>query len=48
MTEEKRKAELARLEKLWQDETRKIKRYAFLLEGARERRSEIEKAIRKV
>ena len=47
-TEEMRKAELARLESQWQEETRKIKKYRFLLKGAQERRAEIEKAIRKV
>lgn len=47
-TEKERKAELARLERKWQEETRKIKKYQFLLKGAQDRRRDIEDAIRKV
>lgn len=48
VTEEMRKAELARLELQWQEENRKIKKYNFLLKAAQDRRREIEDRIKKV
>lgn len=46
MTEEMRKVELARLEQQWRDEYRKVKKYRLLLEGAQERKKEIEEKIK--
>ena len=48
MTEEARKAKYILLEKKWEEETRKIKKYRLLLKGAQERRAEIEKEIKKL
>lgn len=46
MTEEQKKSELAFLERKWQEETRKIKKYRLMLKGAEDRRTEIEEKIR--
>lgn len=48
MTEEAKKAKLLFLNKKWQEETRKIKKYQLLLKGAEERRAEIEEEIKKL
>lgn len=48
MSEEMKKDELAFLERKWQEETRKIKKYRLMLKGAEERRAEIEKKIREL
>lgn len=48
MTENQKKAELARLEKEWQKEYKKVRKYRLLLKGAEERRTELEKKIREL
>lgn len=45
MTKEERQKELTYLNAQWQKETRKIKKYQFLLNAAQKRRDEIEKKI---
>lgn len=46
MTENQKKAELARLEKEWQKEYRKVRKYRLLMEGAQGRQREIEEKIK--
>lgn len=46
MTENQKKAELAKLEKEWAKEYRKIKKYRLLLKGAEDRKKELEEKIK--
>lgn len=48
MIDRERKERLAHLENQWKTEVRKCKKYRLLLQGAEQRKAEIEKAIREI